>query len=304
MDRKLSNLPLNPLRTFAIASRHRTFTAAANHMGVTQVAISRQIITLENYLGVKLFERSVRSVKLTEAGRAFGHEIAVHFDELERATRRLLHNVGETTINLRLYPTLAHYWLLPRLAEFTERYPDFRIRLDTAVEPLDFRGTHLDAAIQLGHGTWRDAKCAKLFDETVDAVCSPDYARRFDGFRTPESLQAATLLHAKYRRREWEIWAAEAGLDIDYRDGIEFDSSLLMYSAAKRGMGLAIGQTSLLKAELDAGEFLRPFNLPLTTGAAFYVVWPTTKSVAPKTRRLIDWLLQIAGQPPKFFTKT
>lgn len=86
MDRKLSNLPLNPLRTFAVASRHRTFTAAANHMGVTQVAISRQIVTLENYLGVKLFERSVRSVKLTEAGRAFGHEVAVHFDALERAT--------------------------------------------------------------------------------------------------------------------------------------------------------------------------------------------------------------------------
>lgn len=304
MNDRYRNLPLNPLRAFAIASRHRTFTAAANHMGVSQVAISRQIAILENYLGVKLFERSSRSVKLTAVGRAFGHEIASLFDELERATQRILSNENETTINLRIYPTFAHHWLLPRLADFQERYPDYRVRLDTVVEPLDFRGTHLDLALQLGHGTWRDAKCRKLFDEVVDVVCSPTYADRFGGFKTLDALDDAEILHAKYRRREWEVWAGETGIEIDHREGTEFDSSLLAYSATKQGFGLAVGQIDLLRNELDAGELVRPLNRPVATGSAFYVIWPTTKSVSTKTRRFIDWLLETVGEKPEFFRRS
>ncbi|MFC4353419.1 LysR substrate-binding domain-containing protein [Fodinicurvata halophila] len=303
MNEKYRNVPLNPLRAFAIASRHRSFTAAAKHMGITQVAISRQIALLENYLGVKLFERSSRSVKLTEVGRSFGHEIAGLFDDLDRATQRILSNENESTINLRIYPTFAHHWLLPKLTEFTERYPEYRVRLDTVVEPLDFRGTHLDAALQLGHGTWRDAKCRRLFEEEVDVVCSPDYAERFDWFRTSESLDAAELLHAKYRRREWEIWAAEAGVEINHREGMEFDSSLLVYSATKQGFGLAIGQLALLQPELETGELVRPFMRPVTTRSAFYVIWPTMTSVSTKTRRFIDWLLELSGEKPEFFRK-
>ena len=167
MDEKYRNLPLNPLRTFAVASRHRTFTAAARQMGVSQVAVSRQISILEGYLGVRLFERSARAVKLTQAGRAFGQEVASLFDDLERATVRILNSEAQSTINLRVYPTFAHHWLLPRLATFTTAHPEYRVRFDTTVEPLDFRGTHLDAAVQLGHGTWREAKSRKLFDEVV-----------------------------------------------------------------------------------------------------------------------------------------
>ncbi len=304
MDAKYRNLPLNPLRAFAIASRHRTFTAAANHMGVSQVAISRQIAILENYLGVKLFERSSRSVKLTDTGRAFGHEIASLFDDLERATQRILSHESESTINLRIYPTFAHHWLLPRLSEFMERHPEYRVRLDTLVEPLDFRGTHLDVALQLGHGNWRDAKCRKLFDEVVDVVCAPAYAARFDNFDTPEAMDKAELLHAKYRRREWEVWAAEADVEINHREGMEFDSSLLVYSATKQGFGLAIGQLDLLQHELVRGELVRPLMRPVTTGSSFFVVWPATKSVSTQARRFIDWLLEISGEKPEFFRKT
>lgn len=301
MDQKYRNLPLNPLRAFAIASRHRSFTAAANHMGVSQVAISRQIGILEGYLGVQLFERSSRSVKLTDVGRAFGQEIAGLFDELERATNRILTNENESTINLRVYPTFAHHWLLPRLPEFTRAYPQYRVRLDTTVEPLDFRGTYLDVALQLGHGTWREAKSRKLFDEEVDVVCSAAYAERLKEMQASGDIAAAELLHSKYRRREWDLWAAEAQIDISACKGTEFDSSLLTYSAAKLGYGLAVGQLQLLEAEIRAGELVRPYNHALKTGSAFYVIWPVTKSVSTKTRRFIDWLLETSHEQPEFF---
>jgi LysR family transcriptional regulator, glycine cleavage system transcriptional activator len=301
MDDKYRNLPLNPLRAFAVASRHRTFTAAARHMGVSQVAISRQVAILENYLGVKLFERKSRSAKLTDVGRAFGHEIAGLFDELQRATQRILSQESENTINLRVYPTVAHYWLLPKLHDFTDRFPDYRVRLDTTVAPLDFRGTHLDVAVQLGQGNWREARARKLFDEVSDVVCSPSYLQRYGDLSALEHVRGAELLHSKYRRREWELWADVMGIDINHREGMEFDTSLLTYSATRQGLGLAIGQIDLLRDELEAGTLIRPLNRPYKTGSAFYVVWPTVTSVSTKTRRFIDWLLETAGEKPEFF---
>lgn len=304
MDRRYRDLPLNPLRAFAIASQHKTFTSAARHMGVSQVAISRQISTLEDYLGVKLFVRGARSVKLTDVGRSLGQEISVLFEQLEQATHGVLTEESENTIKLRIYPTFAQHWLLPRLREFQTLYPEYRFRLDTTVEPLDFRGTHLDVAIQLGHGTWRDAKCRKLFDETVDVVCSPGYAQDRNWFADPENLASAELLHAKYRRKEWEIWSAEAGVEIDHSSGQEFDSSLLVYSAARHGFGLALGQVDLLSRELEAEQLIRPFRKPVTTGAAFHVIWPTMKSVSTKTRHFIDWLLDTSDESREFFKRS
>jgi LysR family transcriptional regulator, glycine cleavage system transcriptional activator len=303
MDRRYRNLPLNPLRAFAVASRHKTFTAAANQMGISQVAISRQIAILENYLGIKLFERGSRSVKLTDVGRSFGHEIAALFDDLDHAAQNIFSRESENTINLRVYPTFANHWLLPRLSEFIDQYPDYRVRFDTVVEPLDFRGTHLDVAIQLGNGVWRDARGRKLFDEVVDVVCSPAYAEKFDYFKESDSFEKAELLHAKYRRGEWQIWANAAGYELNLREGLEFDSSLLTYSAARQGLGLAIGQTALLKDEIEAGELVCPLRKPVETGASFYAVWPTMKSVSTKTRHFIDWLLEVSGEKREFFRK-
>jgi LysR family glycine cleavage system transcriptional activator len=304
MDQRYKSLPLNPLRAFAVASRQKTFTAAAQEMGVSQVAVSRQISILEGYLGVQLFERGARSVKLTEAGRAFGQEIAGLFDQIELATRRVLSNERENTINLRVYPTFAHHWLLPRLQQFMGDHRDYRVRLDTAVAPLDFRGTHLDVALQLGHGDWRESRSRKLFDEVVDVVCTPDHLKRHGPIETLADLDGRMLLHSKYRRRGWDLWAKANGAEIDVQGGMEFESSLLTYSACRQGFGLAVGQLDLLAIELTEGDLVRPLGMPVATGSAFYAVWPTTNSVSAKTRHFIDWLLIQAGQEPEFFKKT
>lgn len=303
MSEQYRNLPLNPLRAFAIAAQYHTFTAAAQHMGISQVAISRQIAILEAYLGVQLFERRVRSVKLTEVGKAFSREIIGLFHDLEQATHRVLKQESEMAVHLRIYPTLVHYWLSPRLAQFYTAWPDHSVRLDTSVRPLDFRGTHLDVAFQLGQGEWNDARCKKLFDERIDVVCSPDYASRFNFFQTPKDLESATLLHAKYRRREWALWGNASGRRLPDGPGMIFDSSLLAYGAARDGLGLAVGQIDILADELDAGRLVRPFAQPVETGSSFYLVWPTLKSVATPTRHFIDWLLASSGQPTEFFKR-
>ena len=304
MDKAFRSLPLNPLRTFAVAARHKTFTDAARHMGVSQVAISRQVTILEDFLDVKLFERGSRSVRLTDVGRAFSHEIVGLFEQLEDATQRILRRERDNTIRLRVYPSFAHYWLLPRLPEFKRLHPDYRVSLDTSIEPLDFRGTDLDVALQLGRGDWSDARSRKLFDEVVDVVCAPGYPQGIGGLASPHDIQNAELLHARYRRREWEIWATAVGIELNHREGLEFDTSMLTYSAAAAGLGLAIGQAPILASEFESGRLIRPFDRPVVTGSSFHVVWPTLTSVTTKTRHFIDWLLAQAGQQPQFFKES
>lgn len=301
MQSRRLNLPLNPLRAFAVASRHKTFTAAAQELGVSQVAISRQIAILENYLNVGLFERGTRSAKLTEVGRAFGNEISGLFDEIEAATQRMVNQETQSTVSLRVYPTFAHHWLMPRLVDFAEKYPDIRVRFETRVEPLDFRGTHLDVAVQLGSGNWRDARSRKLFDEEIDVVCSQRYLDTAGPVLSPHDVGRCDLLHARYRRRAWEQWAAAFGVDISRHQRMEFDTSLLTFSAAEKGFGMAIGQLGMLDDSIAEGRLVRPLNMPVRTGAAFYVVWPTTVSVSVKTKRFIDWLLEQVGEEPEFF---
>lgn len=301
MQNRRINLPLNPLRSFAVASRHKTFTAAAKELGVSQVAISRQISILEDFLDVSLFERGVRSAKLTEVGRAFGLEISGLFDDLERATQRMISHETEGTVSLRVHPTVAHHWLMPKLLDFTRKHPDIRVRFDTRVEPLDFRGTHLDVALQLGSGDWRDARCRKLWDEEVDVVCSQAYLSSIGGLDRPEDVTKGELLHSRYRRRAWEFWARAVGVDMDVNTGTDFETSLLSFSAAQQGFGLAIGQLGLLDDVIAEGKLVRPLDMRIPTGAAFYVIWPTTVSVSVKTKRFIDWLLDQVGQPREFF---
>lgn len=301
MEARRLTLPLNPLRAFAVASRHKTFTAAARELGVSQVAISRQIAILENYLNVSLFERGTRSAKLTEVGRAFGGEIAALFDDIEAATQRMINQETQSTVNLRVYPTFAHYWLMPRLVDFATRHPDIRIRFDTRVEPLDFRGTHLDVAVQLGNGNWRDAKSRKLFDEEIDVVCSKSYLDRAGPINSAQDVAGCELLHARYRRRSWEQWADTMAVDISHHKRTEFETSLLTFSAAEQGFGMAIGQLGLLEDPIREGRLVRPLNHAIPTGSAFHVVWPTALSVNVKTKRFIDWLLEQVNEAPEFF---
>jgi len=290
------HLPLNPLRTFAVASRHKSFTDTARELGVSQVAVGKQISTLEDFLGIKLFERGVRSVEITEAGRAFGRDIAQHFDQLENATHRLLDKEREQTINLRIFPTLAHYWLLPNLPDFLDQHPGYVVRLDTTLAELDFRGTYLDVAFQLGHGNWPETNCIRANDEIIDAVCSPRYAEKFGNFEDPRALSNAMLLHSRFRRSAWENWSRASGIEVDYFTGLEFDTSLLAYTAAVNGLGIAMGQVHLLRDVLAKGKLIRPFNRGEKTGSAFYVAWPKTRSVSKRSRQMIDWLMHLSSK--------
>ena len=290
MSDVFASLPLTALKVFLVAARHRTFTAAAAELGVTQAAVSRQVAQLERALAVQLFVRGPRHLSLTHEGRDVARRLGPHFGALSEAAGEVLHRRRSRSVTLRVYPTFADRWLLPRLPRFEALHPDVELALDTTVEPLDFRSTPLDLAIQLGDGAWPETRAPVLFEDAIAPVCSPGY---FDARgRDPErALAEGRLIASHYRRTDWTAWCAATGRSPARPAGLTFGSSALAYRAAECGLGFAIAQLPLAAAAIEAGALLCPFEAAPREGLAFRVVWPTTASLRPQARRLAEWLL-------------
>lgn len=283
--------PLNPLRTFEVAARSRTFTEAAEELRVTQAAVSRQIGVLEAFFGAKLFERDVRSIRLTLAGKQLQKQISPAFEIIRWASQRLLEDRQNTAIRIQAYPTFSVRWLMPRLSDFMASHPDVNIRVETAIKPGDFLTSDVDLRILFGHGRWDNMSAHPLVRDEVEPVCSP----RLFGERTPENaadLGKHTLLHSKYRRQDWTDWISSAGIgELHAHRNLTFESSLLTYQAAIEGIGVAMGQTRLLRSELESGVLICPIDVALRRDLHYWLVWPEHRRLNRNLRRFVDWLI-------------
>jgi DNA-binding transcriptional LysR family regulator len=283
---RISPPPLYALQVFVLAAESGAFSAAATKLGVTQSAVSRQIQKLEAYLGLPVFTRSKLGLRLTTEGEAL---LPAAEEALGRLTRvcESLRSVGQV-LTLRMPPTLAMRWFLPRLPSLRARLPGADVRVTTydAWEPR-FGGADIDAAIVYGRGGWADVDAVALMPERLTPVCSPDLARRL---ATPADLQRLPLLQC-YPVQAWRRWLDAAGVGwIPSHHGQTFDTLELALSAATRGQGVALGDLTLLKESLDAGVLVAPFDCVLDQGVSYYLVYPAQRANLPKIRALRDWL--------------
>jgi len=278
--------PLHALQVFVLAAESGAFSAAAVKLGVTQSAVSRQIQKLEAYLGLPVFTRSKLGLRLTAEGEAL---LPAAEDALTRLTRvcESLRSVGQV-LTLRMPPTLAMRWFLPRLPSLRALLPDTDVRVTTydAWEPR-FGGADIDAAIVYGRGGWPDVEAVALMPERLTPVCSPDLARRL---ATPADLHTLPLLQC-YPVQAWGRWLDAAGVGwIPAHHGQTFDTLELALSAATRGQGVALGDLTLLKESLDDGVLVAPFTFVLDQGVSYYLAYPAQRASLPKIRALKDWL--------------
>lgn len=280
--------PLNPLRVFATAARFGSFTRAAEELGVTQPAVSRQIATLESYLNVRLFARDRTMTNLTPEGMEYYSRIAPALQAITAATIDLKARQTVQPVKVKVYSTFAAKWLIPRLGRFNARYPRITIRVITAVAPVDFARDNIDVAIQLGDNGGRGIASERLFGDVIQPVYSP--LAPTPPPRTIEDIPAYTLLHAQYRMRDWPDWLLEVGRpDIIAKSSMVFASSLLTYQAAIDGIGIAIGQPRLLQAEFASGQ-LKPLFEPIERELAYYASWPTDRPQHRGVRSFVSWL--------------
>ncbi len=283
--------PLNPLRVFEVAARLESFTAAATELGVTQSAVSRQIATLEAALDTQLFTRERHGVALTKEGRTYRNGIVPAFTMIRAASAALKSPKAEP-LRLRIYTTFAAKWLIKRLPRFQERYPKVSVRLDASVESVNFARDDVDLAIQFGRGDWRGVEKKLLIRDVIQPVCSPKFLRKYPELRTIDGLRDRHLLHSHYRRKDWSAWLASVDRSDLLSEGTLYPNSMLAYEAAIEGIGIAMGQTFLLKDDIDAGTLVPLFGRPLTRQLAYFVVWRKGTVQNPRVASFLNWIMQ------------
>ncbi len=281
--------PLNPLRVFEVAARLESFTAAAIELGVTQSAVSRQIATLEAALDTQLFVRERHGVTLTKEGRAYGDAIAPAFTIIRAASTTLKAPKAEP-LRLRIYTTFAAKWLIKRLPKFQERHPKINVRLDASVDNVDFSRDDVDVAIQFGRGDRRGVEKRLLIRDVIQPVCSPKFLRKHPELRSIDGLKGSHLLHSHYRRKDWTDWLASVDRMDLLSEGTLYPNSMLAYEAAIEGIGIAIGQTFLLKDDIAAGALVPLFDRPLTRPLAYFAIWRKGAVQNRKVTSFLKWL--------------
>jgi len=287
--------PLNALRAFEAAARHLSFTKAADELNVTQAAVSHQIKTLEERLGMVLFQRLTRSLLLTEAGQQYFPPVLEALDIIANATDRLHRHDQTGALTLSTMDSFAANWLVPRLSRFRDIHPEIDVRISTNDESIDLLRANIDIGVRYGHGDWAGNRVDKLMSEKVFPVCSPDLLKRLESKGTPlltaNDLRHVTLLHDDMRV-DWRMWLmASNATQVDDSRGISLEHSNLVIQAAIQGDGVALARSALSAWELQTGRLVKPFDLSLPATFAYYIVSPEAYAGRPKIKAFRDWLL-------------
>lgn len=291
--------PLSALRTFEAAARHLSFTRAAEELHVTQAAVSHQIRTLEEHLGVLLFRRLNRRLLLTDEGQLLMPAVRRAFDELSAGVERVRERCCGGALTISTTPSIAANWLAGRLGRFQALRPEFEIRLMATPRLIDFAREGVDCGIRYGFGSWPGLRALRLLNATLVPLCSPKLLEGPRPLRTPADLGHHTLLHALDDMDDWRLWLQAAGVPgIDPTRGLKFDSLPLALRAAIGGAGVAIAGAPMATEDLAAGRLVQPFDLELPSECAYYFVAPEATADQPKIEAFRDWLLQEVDAAP------
>lgn len=284
--------PLNPLRTFEAAARLCSLTAAAEELNVSQVAVSRQVKVLEDYLEVTLFRRLHRGIELTPEGKELFKGVTHAFQEITCAARQVSRRGRRDILAIQSYTTFSQRWLIPRLAHFHEMHENIEVRLSSSLAPVDFDAQNIDAAIRSGHGDWPDLHAEKLVDIELIPICSPTFASSMP-LDSPSDLAHARLLHSMARPNDWASWLASVGADVDASAGIRFDNSALAYEAASMNIGVAMAVKVFVGRQIKEGSIVAPFPETCKTGEGYYLTWPKNVSPSETLLKFLSWMREL-----------
>ncbi len=285
-------LPLNGLRAFEASARHLSFTCAAIELCVTQAAVSQQVKGLEKRLGVSLFQRLPRGLKITAEGEALLPTVTSSFDQMATTLDRIEAGQVRELLFLGVVGTFAVGWLLPRLKAFQKRHPFIDVRVSTNNNRVDMAAEGLDFAIRFGQGSWHGTDAFRLFEAPLSPLCTPKLAEML---KTPADLMEATLLRS-YRADEWSNWFAAAGVTpaAQVNAGIVFDTSLGMMEAALQGLGVALAPPSMFSRHLASGAIIQPFPVTISLGS-YWLTRLQSKPPTPAMQAFSDLMFETMG---------
>jgi len=298
------------LACFEAAARHESYTRAAQELALTQGAVSRQVIALEEFVGVALFRRTRHGVALTPAGETYARKVRQWLLGMERDTLDLMAHQGSGgTIKLAAVPTFATRWLMPRLPLLAQHHPDITVHIDVQTRPFLFADTGFDAALYAGTPeqvhNWPGIEALHLMDEDVVPVCSPrllDKATQRAPGRAwqplqPQALADLPLLQQSTRPQGWVQWFQSVNVDAPRAmDGPRYELFSMLAVAAAQGMGVALIPPMLVEAELARGELVIACAQPLRGERSYYFITPAQQAPSDVLQTFSQWLKAMVQQ--------
>lgn len=263
------------LRTFFVVATERSFTAAARRIGIGQSSVSHAVKQLETTLGVTLFIRADRGVRLTSHGEILRHHVGPAFDAIDHGVREVCRQQTDGVVALSVSTSFAAWWLLPRLTSFKADHPDIELRCITSDN--DDRVGADDADLWIPHGAnrWHQLDADRLTDERIVAVATPAVAATLDDLDDPAALLGADLLHLEERygtRYDWKRWFDDRGLAAPTMRGARSNDYSVIVQAALDGQGVALGWSHITDQLIDQGRLVAVGGPPIVTDQPFVIL--------------------------------
>lgn len=289
--------PLNAVRSFEVAARHGSFLKAAAELHVTAGAVSRSVKSLEDYLGVELFVRSHRTLKLSPDGRTYANVIAQSLAQLSDTTEELFPRGARNVLRVCCHLTFAVHWLIPRWARFQSHHPEYEIEVHTDVSPQSADSDTFDFVVALGAGVGVNEKLGLTSTRIVDLemfpVCAPSLLARHGRVTRPDDLFEHHLIKSARRPDDWQNWLESAGFNTPGMPRVAtYENLTHAYSAAVSGGGIAMGIRAFVAGELESGRLRRLFDHVYRDPRGLNLTYKTDKANAlPKVRHFADWMI-------------
>jgi LysR family glycine cleavage system transcriptional activator len=289
--------PLSALRAFEATARHLSMRRAADELSVTPTAVSHQIRRLEDALGVALFERQVRALRLTEAGERLYPVLNTGFDAFAQAIHAIRAPEAapiRQRVTLTAPMGLAARWFVPRLGEYATRHPEVDLRIHASDTVVDLHGGSADLAVRYGEtpAAQPGLVAEHLFGDAYAPVCHPGLS-----VRSHDDLARVPLIHSEWQRTlpqpiGWPMWARAAGIEhtLQTDAGIVLSDDGHAMSAAMAGQGVILANLPLVRDALEAGALVQPFDGPVIQRYAFWAMAPATRLEDAAVRSVWNWL--------------
>ncbi|MBV9969792.1 MAG: transcriptional regulator GcvA [Xanthobacteraceae bacterium] len=288
--------PLSSLRVFEAAARHNSFRNAAEELNLTASAVSHGVQTLESWLGVELFHRETRGLRLTSAGEVYAPLVNQALTVLAKATDQLPGRKATGTLSVSAAPTFAHRVLLPRLERFALQFPDIRVRIDTSQRLVDLTLDDFDIAIRFAPMKKPAPNWTLLATETLVPVCSPRLKEQLDGALDSSSFGRVPLIHVTVAA-DWAHWFRLSGLEppASLEEGLRVDTMQMAADAAIRGLGVTLGRRPLLDDDIESGRLVPLFDRSIPSGSGYWLVTSQTDFQKPEVKLFRRWMLSEFG---------
>ena len=298
----MRDLPsLDLIRGFEAAARRLSFTLAAEELFVTQSAVSRQVKALENHLGVPLFERHHRAIRLTAAGQSLYRAATEALRLLNDTAAGIRHGAGAKSVTLSCSVGFASLWLVPRLMDFRDEHPEIDIRIDANNRLIDLERERIELAVRYCPPELAPAGSQRLLGEEVFPVCAPALLRNpGKPLQTPRDLRHHVLLHygsddTQFPSASWTVWAEAMQLrNLQPAGSLRFSHYDQLIQAAVGAQGVALGVSPLVRRHLQHGRLVAPFDSRVASPRGYYLITSPRAAERAEVRDFAAWLLRAA----------